>query len=345
MADPLSIGVVGCGYWGPNLIRSFDRLPEARLVALCDADAGRLERQRSQYPSAHGYTDLEAFLAHPGLDAVALATSAPTHFRLAQRSLEAGKPTFVEKPLTLSSSDARQLVALAESRNLPLMVGHLLEYHPAVEYLKDLAESGGLGDLRYLYSQRLNLGQVRREENALWSLAPHDIAVANFLLGAAPVSVAAVGQAYLTEGIADVAFLTLFYPNGRMAHVHVSWLDPHKTRKLTLVGSRKMAVFDDMEASEKVRLYDKGVDRPPEGTADAEIALKLRFGDILIPRIETEEPLARECRHFVESVRNARPPRSDGRDGLRVVAALEAAQRSLETHGTPQPVATDDLMG
>jgi predicted dehydrogenase len=287
---------------------------------------------------------LEAFLAHPGLDAVALATSAPTHFRLAQRSLEAGKPTFVEKPLTLSSNDARQLVALAESRNLPLMVGHLLEYHPAVEYLKDLAESGGLGDLRYLYSQRLNLGQVRREENALWSLAPHDIAVANFLLGAAPVSVAAVGQAYLTEGVADVAFLTLFYPDGRLAHVHVSWLDPHKTRKLTLVGSRKMAVFDDMEASEKVRLYDKGVDRPPEGTADAEIALKLRFGDILIPRIETEEPLARECRHFVESVRSARQPRSDGRDGLRVVAALEAAQRSLETHGTPQPVPADDVM-
>jgi predicted dehydrogenase len=344
MSNPLGIGVVGCGYWGPNLIRSFDRLPEAQLVALCDADAGRLERQRSQYPSARGYTDFEAFLAHPDLEAVALATSAPTHFRLAQRALEAGKPTFVEKPLTLSSSDARQLVALAEERRLPLMVGHLLEYHPAVEYLKDLAESGGLGDLRYLYSQRLNLGQVRREENALWSLAPHDIAVANFLLGAAPVSVAAVGQAYLTEGIADVAFLTLFYPNGRLAHVHVSWLDPHKTRKLTLVGSRKMAVFDDMEASEKVRLYDKGVDRPPEGTADAEIALKLRFGDILIPRIETEEPLARECRHFVEAVRSARQPRSDGRDGLRVVAALEAAQRSLETHGTPQPVAADDVM-
>jgi predicted dehydrogenase len=344
MPNPLGIGIVGCGYWGPNLIRSFDRLPEARLVALCDADAGRLERLCSQYPSARGYTDFEAFLAHPGLDAVALATSAPTHFRLAQRSLEAGKPTFVEKPLTLSSDDARQLVALAERRALPLMVGHLLEYHPAVEYLKELAEGGGLGDLHYLYSQRLNLGQVRREENALWSLAPHDIAVANFLLGAAPVSVAAVGQAYLTEGVADVAFLTLFYPNGRLAHVHVSWLDPHKTRKLTLVGSRKMAVFDDMEASEKVRLYDKGVDRPPEGTADAEIALKLRFGDILIPRIETEEPLTRECRHFVECVRHARPPRSDGRDGLRVVAALEAAQRSLEAQGAPQPIPADDVM-
>ncbi len=224
------------------------------------------------------------------------------------------------------------------------MVGHLLEYHPAVEYLKELAEQGALGELRYLYSQRLNLGQVRREENALWSLAPHDIAVANFLLGAAPVTVAAAGQAYLTEGVADVAFLTLFYPDGRLAHVHVSWLDPHKTRKLTLVGSRKMAVFDDMEASEKVRLYDKGVDRPPEGTADAEIALKLRFGDILIPRIDLEEPLARECRHFVQCVRTGRRPRSDGRDGLQVVAALEAAQRSLEAQGAPQPVAADDGM-
>jgi len=342
MTEPLGIGVVGCGYWGPNLIRSFARLPDARLVALCDADAGRLEAMRRSYPSAVGYTSFDQFLAHPGLDAVALATSAPTHFPLAQRSLEAGKPTFVEKPLTLASAEARRLVALAESRGLPLMVGHLLEYHPAVEYLKELAAAGGLGELRYLYSQRLNLGQVRREENALWSLAPHDIAVANFLLGAAPVSVAAVGQAYLTEGVADVAFLTLFYPERRLAHVHVSWLDPHKTRKLTLVGSRKMAVFDDMEAAEKVRLYDKGVDRPPEGTADAEIALKLRFGDILIPRMETEEPLARECRHFIQCARTGQQPRSDGRDGLRVVAALEAAQRSLEASGTPQPVSSDE---
>jgi predicted dehydrogenase len=334
------IGVAGCGYWGPNLVRSFDRLPEAQVVALCDADAGRLERLREQYPAALGFTDFDQFLACPDLDAVALATSAPTHYPLARRSLSAGFPTFVEKPLALSSAEARELVGLADSRGLPLMVGHLLEYHPAVEYLKELAASGELGELRYLYSQRLNLGQVRREENALWSLAPHDVAVANFLLGAGPVSVAAVGQAYLTEGVADVAFLTLLYPDGRLAHVHVSWLDPHKTRKLTLVGSRKMAVFDDMEASEKVRLYDKGVDRPPAGTADAEIALKLRFGDILIPRLETEEPLVRECRHFVTCVRERRQPRSDGHDGLRVVAALEAAQRSLETHGAPQPVAT-----
>jgi predicted dehydrogenase len=338
MADRLGIGVVGCGYWGPNLIRSFDRLPEARVVALCDAAVGRLERLGREYPAAMGYTEFEAFLAHPGLDGVALATSAPTHFGLARRSLEAGKPTFVEKPLTLSTAEARDLVLLAEGRGLPLMVGHLLEYHPAVEYLQALAAGGEMGELRYLYSQRLNLGQVRQEENALWSLAPHDVAVANYLLGAGPESVAAVGQSYLTPGVADVAFLTLFYPGQRLAHIHVSWLDPHKTRKLTLVGSRKMAVFDDMEAAEKVRLYDKGVDRPPEGTADAEIALKLRFGDILIPRLDTEEPLARECRHFVSSVRGAHPPRSDGRDGLRVVAALEAAQRSLDQRGAPQPV-------
>jgi predicted dehydrogenase len=342
MTEPLGIGVVGCGYWGPNLIRSFARLPEARLAALCDADAGRLELMCRSYPSATGYASFDAFLTHPGLDAVVLATSAPSHFALAERALSEGKPTFVEKPLTLSSVDAARLVALAESRKLPLMVGHLLEYHPAVEYLKELATAGGLGDLRYLYSQRLNLGQVRREENALWSLAPHDVAVANFLLGAAPHSVAAVGQAYLTEGVADVAFLTLFYPDCRLAHVHVSWLDPHKTRKLTLVGSRKMAVFDDMEAAEKVRLYDKGVDRPPDGTADAEVALKLRFGDILIPRVENEEPLARECRHFVQCVLAGRQPRSDGRDGLQVVAALEAAQRSLEANGAPQPVASDE---
>jgi predicted dehydrogenase len=334
----IGIGVVGCGYWGPNLVRSFDRLPDARVAALCDAAGGRLEQIRRQYPGARGYTEFGEFLADPNVDAVALATSAPTHFPLAKASLEAGKPTFVEKPLALSSAHARELVRLADERGVMLMVGHLLEYHPAVEFLKGLTESDDLGELRYLYSQRLNLGQVRREENALWSLAPHDVAVANFLLGAAPVSVAAVGQAYLTEGVADVAFLTLFYPSNRLAHIHVSWLDPHKTRKLTLVGSQKMAVFDDMEAAEKVRLYDKGVDRPPDGTADAQAALKLRFGDILIPRIDTEEPLVRECRHFVECVRESRPPRSDGRDGLRVVAALEAAQRSLEEGGAPQSV-------
>jgi predicted dehydrogenase len=341
MDQPLGIGVAGCGYWGPNLIRNFDRLPDARVVALCDGNAGRLERLTEQYPGARGYARFEVFLRHPGLDAVALATSAPTHFALARQSLEAGKPTFVEKPLTLSTADARELVRLAEERELALMVGHLLEYHPAVEYLKELAGQGGLGEPRYLYSQRLNLGQVRQEENALWSLAPHDIAVANFLFGSAPLSAAAVGQSYLTPGVVDVAFLTLFYPDDRMAHIHVSWLDPHKTRKLTLVGSRKMAVFDDMEASEKVRVYDKGVDRPPEGTADVEVALKLRFGDILIPRLDTEEPLTRECRHFVECARGLHPPRSDGWDGLRVVAALEAAQRSLDAQGTPQQVAGD----
>jgi predicted dehydrogenase len=344
MAEPLGIGVVGCGYWGPNLIRNFDRSPGSRVVALCDASPDRLERQRANHPGAREYTDFAAFLAHPGLDAVALATSAPTHYALARRSLEASKPTFVEKPLTLSTREARDLVDLAGARGLPLMVGHLLEYHPAVEYLKALATNGELGELRYLYSQRLNLGQVRQEENALWSLAPHDVAVANSLLGGPPESVAAVGQSYLTPGVADVAFLTLFYPDQRLAHIQVSWLDPHKTRKLTLVGSRKMAVFDDMEASEKVRLYDKGVDRPPEGTADTEVALKLRFGDILIPRLELEEPLARECRHFVESVRGEHPPRSDGWGGLRVVAALEAAQRSLDQQGAPQAVSTEGLL-
>jgi predicted dehydrogenase len=342
MPEPVCIGVVGCGYWGPNLVRSFDRLPEARVGALCDASAARLERLGQEYPAAARYTEFEQFLEHPGLDAVALATSAPTHYRLARRSLEQGKPTFVEKPLTLASSEARELAQLAEGLGLPLMVGHLLEYHPAVEYLRELAASGALGDLRYLYSQRLNLGQVRQQENALWSLAPHDIAVTNFLLGAEPQTVTAVGQSYLTPGVADVAFLTLFYPEHRMAHIHVSWLDPHKTRKLTLVGSVKMAVFDDMEASEKVRLYDKGVDRPPDSTADAEIALKLRFGDILIPRLEAEEPLVRECRHFVECVRGLHAPRSDGRDGVCVVATLEAAQRSLEAGGAPQAVAADD---
>jgi predicted dehydrogenase len=334
MTEPLGIGVVGCGYWGPNLIRSFARLPEARLVALCDADAGRLESMCRSYPSATGYAAFDAFLMHPGLDAVVLATSAPSHFALAERALSAGKPTFVEKPLTLSAADAARLVALAESRKLPLMVGHLLEYHPAVEYLKELATAGGLGDLRYLYSQRLNLGQVRREENALWSLAPHDLSMILDLVGARPATVAARGQAYLQPGVEDVVFVNLAFADGKMAQVQLSWLDPRKERRLTVVGSKKMVEFDDTHPTEKLRVYDKGYDRPPEFTRWGEY-LTVRQGDIHIPQLKMTEPLEAECAHFLHCVRTGTRPRTDATHGLEVVRVLEAAQSSLRSGGQP----------
>jgi predicted dehydrogenase len=329
------IAVVGCGYWGPNLIRNFARVRDARLVALCDQDAVRLEAAAQDHPAVARVRDYDTLLEDPGLDAVAIATSAASHYRLAKKALLSGKHVFVEKPMCLRAADARDLVTTAADQERLLMVGHLLEYHPAVEFLKGYIEAGYLGDVRYVYSQRLNLGQVRHDENALWSLGPHDIAVANFLLEERPREVCAVGQSYLQSGIHDVVFLTIKYPGEKMAHVHVSWLDPHKTRKLTVVGSCQMAVFDDMEPAEKVRLYDKGVDLPSIPGNDPTLGMKLRFGDICIPRLPGGEPLLAECQHFIDCIRDGRTPRSDGLDGLRVVQVLEAAERSLQDGGRP----------
>jgi predicted dehydrogenase len=332
------IAVVGCGYWGPNLIRNFAHVQGGHLVALCDRDQARLEAAGRDLPAVMREQDYEAILEAPGVHAVAIATSATTHYSLAKKALLSGKHVFVEKPLCLHAADAADLVAIASQQERLLMVGHLLKYHPAVEFLKRMVEAGLLGDLRYVYSQRLNLGQVRHDENALWSLGPHDIAVANFLMGERPLEVCAVGQSYLQSGIQDVVFLTIRYPGQRLAHLHVSWLDPHKTRKLTVVGSRQMAVFDDMEPSEKVRLYDKGVDLPAIDGQDPAAGMKLRVGDICIPCLPGGEPLLAECQHFIDCIRSGRAPRSDGWDGLRVVQVLEAAERSLRDGGRPVPI-------
>ena len=344
--SPLSIAVVGAGYWGPNLVRNFARVQNGRLAAVCDLDPKRLAQLKSSCPDAHATSDYDSLLANDLIDAIVLATPARAHFEMARAALEAGKHVYVEKPLCLKSSHAAQLLALSKQRERVLMVGHLLEYHPAVEFLLDLVQRDEFGELRYLYSQRLNLGQVRADENALWSLAPHDISVANLLLGGNPQSVTASGQAFLRPGVHDVVFLTISYPDGRLAHVHVSWLDPHKTRQITLVGSKQMAVFDDMAPSEKLRLYDKGFDwENSDGSssigfsANAETALKVRFGDVTIPHLPPTEPLLLECQHFVDSINNGTKPRSDGLDGLQVVQVLEAAQQSLDQGGTPVQIA------
>ncbi len=331
----VGVAVVGCGYWGPNLIRNFARVQGGYLAALCDRDPARLEAAGRDLPAVAREPEYDIILADPTIDAVVIATSAVTHYSLAKKALLSGKHVYVEKPLCLCAADAADLVAIAIQQERLLMVGHLLEYHPAVEFLKSILDAGLLGDLRYVYSQRLNLGQVRHDENALWSLGPHDIAVANFLLEEQPLEVCAVGQSYLQSGIQDVVFLTIRYPGQRLAHIHVSWLDPHKTRKLTVVGSRQMAVFDDMEPAEKIRLYDKGVDFPTVDGHDPAAGMKLRFGDICIPCLPGGEPLLAECQHFVDCIRSGRTPRSDGWDGLRVVQVLEAAERSLREGGRP----------
>lgn len=331
MADnPINVAVVGCGYWGKNLVRNFAQLAHLRLC--CDPSDVVRARIRTQYPDVRVTADYAEVLGDPEIEAVVLATPAALHAEMALAALRAGKHVFVEKPLALSLEDAQRVADCAAVSGRILMVGHLLEYHPAVEYLKDLIERGELGDIYYLYSHRVNLGKLRSDENALWSLAPHDISVILYLLGEEPEEVYATGQAFLQDGVEDVVFVTLKFGSGRLAHVQVSWLDPHKERRLTVVGSRKMAVFDDAESREKIRIYDKGIDRQsadaPSYSSYHEL-LTMREGEIVIPRISNEEPLAVECRQFLAAIETGIPPRSDERDGVRVVRVLEAAQTDL----------------
>jgi predicted dehydrogenase len=330
----IGLAVVGAGNWGKNLVRNFSAVNGGELKYVCDLSEKTRKIMGALYPKAKAVADYQAALDDPGVAAVVVAVDAPFHYKIARAALSAGKHVYVEKPLTLAAADARELVELAAAKGVKLMVGHLLEYHPAVNYMKDMIRRGDVGKPLYLYFQRINLGIVRKTENAWWSLAPHDVSVACYLFDAQPVSVSASGQAYLQKGVEDVVFANLKFADGRMAHIHVSWLDPHKIRKVTLVGSTKMVVFDDMEASEKIRIYDKGADIKLSVESYVE-AITLRTGDILIPQVSGEEPLKTECLHFIQSIANNTQPRSDGADGLRVVKVLEAGSRSLARGGEP----------
>lgn len=334
MSAPVRVGVVGFGYWGPNVVRNLDRLADAQIVAAVDANEANLARFAELYPYAETTTDLDAMLARDDIDAVFVVTSAPSHFAVASKVIEAGKHCFVEKPLTLTSADAEKLVLAADAAGVVLMVGHLMVYHSAIDWIKNYIESGEMGDLLYLYMQRLNLGKVRTEENAFWSLAPHDVSIALYLLGESPDYVSASGADYVTNGVQDTVFANLHFPSGKMANIHVSWLDPHKVRKLTVVGTKKMLVFDDMEATEKIWIYDRGVGEPESAMAYGE-DLTLRFGDINMPWVPLKEPLATEVQHFLDCCRNGQTPRSDGRAGLCVVRVLEAVDESMKGLGAP----------
>jgi len=329
------IAQVGVGYWGKNLLRNFAGLPGVDVVLACDQRAEVLERLARQFPglpTTHRYQDL---LEHADVEAVVIATETPQHFAMAEAALQAGKHVFVEKPMAQTLAEAERLVALADEHDRRLMVGHLLLYHPAFRYVEDLIRQGELGEIYYLYSVRVNLGIIRQSENALESLAPHDLSVALRFLDQKPVAVSAQGQAYLQPNVEDVVFATIFFEGGALAHLHTSWLDPHKTRKITIVGSKKMAVIDDVEANEKVRLYDKGVAIQPGEARYANYAeaMAIRTGEIHIPSIDMQEPLRLECQHFIECLRTGQTPRSDGRDGRAVVRLLEAAQHSLAQNG------------
>ncbi|MEK7395943.1 MAG: Gfo/Idh/MocA family oxidoreductase [Candidatus Poribacteria bacterium] len=328
------LGMVGIGYWGPNLLRNFTQIDKCRMKICCDLDEKSLKNVQSQYPdiiTTKQYSDL---LNDPDINAVVIAVSAAKHYDLVKLAIQKNKHVFVEKPLTLNISDAEDLVKLAEEKNVKLMVGHLMEYHPAIEKLKQMIQSGELGEVYYIYSQRVNLGRIRKDENALWSLAPHDISIIMYLLESEPTTVNAVGQSYLQDGIEDVAFLNMTFPNNIMAHVQLSWLDPHKIRKTTVVGSKKMVVFDDMDTSEMIKIYDKGVENiaPPGSFGESMV---LRFGDVIVPYIKLTEPLRLECLHFLDCIINDKQPRSDGIDGLKVVKVLQSAQKSLKNGGIP----------
>ncbi|MBI4723155.1 MAG: Gfo/Idh/MocA family oxidoreductase, partial [Candidatus Stahlbacteria bacterium] len=320
----------GCGYWGPNLIRNFHSL--GVLHTICDKDSKRLSQVSRIYPEICATPDV--CQAIDSSDAVVITTSAESHYELAKQSLLAGKDVFVEKPLTLRVSEGEELLELSIKNSRILMVGHLLLYHPAIRKIREYIRNGTLGDIYYTYSQRLNLGKIKQDENALWSFGPHDISVVLYLIGKIPNKVIAVGASYLQAEIPDVVFLTLHFDNDIVSNIHLSWLDPHKVRKITIVGSKQMVVFDDMASTEQVRLYDKGVDYKPDFKSYAE-ALTLRSGDIVIPNIGTQEPLKLECKHFVECVQNRTTPISDGANGLAVVRILESAQLSLTQGGIP----------
>ena len=319
------VGVVGLGYWGPNLARNFDAIEGCELAWLCDASEPARTKLASAFPGAKTTADLDDLLADPELDAVILATPVPTHADLAIRVLGAGKHCFVEKPLATTVADAQRAVDAADASGHILMVGHLLEYHPAVTRLKELVDADELGPLYYIYGNRVNLGQLRAEENALWSLGAHDVSVVLHLIDEEPVECSAHGKSYVRGGVEDVVFCYLRFPSGRVAHLHLSWLDPHKERRITVVGAKRMATFDDMLIQGKLTVYDKGFDEDTNSWGEY-IA---RAGESFSPRISSAEPLRLECTHFVECIREGRTPRSDGRVGLRVVRVLEELQRSL----------------
>jgi len=326
--NKIKVGIIGFGYWGPNLTRNFHELPVSQLTAIADFKVDCLERAQSLYSDVTLVTDYKE-LFQMELDAVVVATPPITHYSIAKDCLEHGLHVLVEKPLTLNSQHARELIDIAHSKNLILMVGHTFVYNSAVMALKEYIDSGELGDIYYIDTARLNLGLFQRESNVLWDLAPHDISILLYLLGERPISVGAQGMACVFDGIMDVAYMNLIFPNKIPAYIHVSWLDPCKIRRITVVGSRKMIVYNDVENEQKLKIYDKGIDAPDYTDGFGEFQLNYRSGDIVIPRIRMTEPLRQECQHFLDCITDNKQPRSSGEDGLSVVKILEVAQHSM----------------
>ena len=336
----LNIAVAGLGYWGPNLVRNLVTLADVRVAVLCDLDAGRAEAIRQRFcPGAKVVTDFKCLADESEISAVVVATPVRTHSEIGSFLLARGKHVFIEKPLARTVEECQSLIDLAERHERVLMVGHVFEYNAAVQRIKQYLDEGELGKLFYVYSQRVNLGRIQNDVNALWSFAPHDISIMNYWLGREPARVVARGFSYLNNGIEDVVFVTLEYPGGIGVHLHLGWLDPRKVRLMTIVGSKKMLVYDDVSLDAKIQLYDKGIVQldhfleAPE--TFAEFQFQLRVGDLVIPTLQFSEPLQTECRHFIDCIQEGRRPLTDGWSGLKVVRVLEAAERSLRQGGQP----------
>jgi predicted dehydrogenase len=334
----MKLAVIGCGYWGPNLVRNFIQSNRVKQLVCCDVDPKRLDRMKGLYPMVEVLSDYKELLDMPDLDAVALATPVKTHHPIAKEFLLRGKHVFIEKPLTHSYETASELIKLAEEKQKTLMVGHTFEYTAAVNKVKEIIQSGELGKILYISCIRVNLGLFQPDINVIWDLAPHDISIILYLMEEVPVSVNSQGKAHFTHDIEDVATTTLNFKNGLIAFIHNSWLDPNKIRRTTIVGTRKMLVYDDIEAQEKIKIFDKGVEVPPYYDTFADFQYSYRYGDIHSPRIEDYEPLKKECDHFISCIQKGMCPLSDGYSGLRVVSILEAACKSLKLSGKAIPI-------
>jgi predicted dehydrogenase len=339
MKQPIALGVVGCGYWGPNLLRNFKTLPNCRVKAMCDASDERLKHMGNLYPDVEGVKEFDDLLNRVGLDAVVIATPVKYHYSLAKASLLAGKHTLIEKPMAASSAECEELMEIARSNGLVLMVGHTFLYSTPVQKMAEIIQAGDIGEIRYINSRRLNLGLFQKDINVAWDLAPHDISIILHVLGEKPQTVNCQGNAHVTPGVEDVTNISLSFKHQRFATIQSSWLEPRKVREMTIVGTRRMIVYDDLQPLEKIRIYDVRVERPPHYDTFADFHYSYHYGDSYIPHIRQEEPLKVECQHFLDCIETGAEPLTSGEEGLELVRILEAASKSLKDHGGPVSMA------
>ena len=335
MKKPIVVGVVGCGYWGPNLVRNFKGLPNCTLKTMCDTSQARLAHLQTLYSDVEGVTDYEHMLNGVGLDAVVVATPVKHHYSLAKASLLAGKHTFIEKPMASSAAECEDLIEIAERNGLVLMVGHTFLYSAPVRKIVEIVQAGDLGEIRYINSRRLNLGLFQKDINVAWDLAPHDISIILHILGELPMVVNCQGNAHVTPGIEDVTNISLSFRHKRFATIQSSWLEPRKVREMTIVGTRRMIIYDDLQPNEKIRIYDVRVERPAHYDTFADFHFTYHYGDSYIPHLKQEEPLKAECQHFLDCIEKGTQPMTSGNEGLELVRILEAASSSLKSNGAP----------